>query len=126
MEVSWSQAMVIMELPVGANKEKKTTALENLSQMMDRAHAVRAPGPAALDITWVGAGAADCFFHFGDSSNVQQELMEQSRRGRSRYRRRKSVRSCSRRGWSRRSKSMSSRSSLTVQVFTVGTWQLVL
>jgi len=60
-----SKAMMIMELPVGAKKEKKDVALKNLSVIMDRAHAVRAPGPAALDITWVGAGAADCFFHFG-------------------------------------------------------------
>ena len=81
------QAMLIMELPVGAKKEKKEVALSNLSAIMDRylyhchhrhhqhchhdddhhrrAHAVRAPGPAALDIAWVGAGAADCFFHFG-------------------------------------------------------------
>lgn len=60
-----AKAMVIMELPVGANSEKKGVAMANLSTVMDRAHAVRAPGPAALDITWVGAGAADCFFHFG-------------------------------------------------------------
>ena len=47
---------------------------------MERAHAVRAPGPAAMDIAWVppvlpgvstvytvqvGAGSADCYFHFG-------------------------------------------------------------
>jgi len=60
-----SKAMMIMELPVGANMDKKTTALANLTEMLDKAHAVRAPGPAALDISWVGAGAADCFFHFG-------------------------------------------------------------
>lgn len=60
-----AKAMVIMELPVGANSEKKKTALQNLSSIMDKAHSVRSPGPAALDITWVGAGAADCFFHFG-------------------------------------------------------------
>jgi len=60
-----SKAMMIMELPVGANKDKKETALANLTVMMDKAHSVRAPGPAALDIAWVGAGAADCFFHFG-------------------------------------------------------------
>ena len=62
--------MVIMELPVGANSEKKGVAMANLSTVMDRAHAVRAPGPAALDITWVGAGAADCFFHFGQIAHV--------------------------------------------------------
>eukprot|EP00092_Neocalanus_flemingeri_P030661 GFUD01033292.1.p1 GENE.GFUD01033292.1~~GFUD01033292.1.p1 ORF type:complete len:298 (+),score=109.65 GFUD01033292.1:50-943(+) len=60
-----SKAMMIMELPVGANKDKKETALANLTEMMDKAHSVRAPGPAALDIAWVGAGSADCFFHFG-------------------------------------------------------------
>merc|ERR1712088_1270510 len=60
-----SKAMMIMELPVGANQEKKSVAMANLSHMLDTAHAVRAPGPAALDIAWVGAGAADCFFHFG-------------------------------------------------------------
>jgi len=60
-----SKAMLIMELPVGAKKEKKEVALNNLSAIMDMGHAVRAPGPAALDIAWVGAGAADCFFHFG-------------------------------------------------------------
>ena len=60
-----SKAMMIMELPVGANKDKKEIALTNLTVMMDKAHSVRAPGPAALDIAWVGAGAADCFFHFG-------------------------------------------------------------
>jgi len=60
-----SKAMMIMELPVGANKDKKETAMANLTEMLDKAHAVRAPGPAALDISWVGAGASDCFFHFG-------------------------------------------------------------
>jgi len=60
-----SKAMMIMELPVGANKAKKEVALANLTEMMDKAHSVRAPGPAALDIAWVGAGSADCFFHFG-------------------------------------------------------------
>jgi len=60
-----SKAMMIMELPVGANKAKKETAMTNLTEMLDKAHSVRAPGPAALDIAWVGAGSADCFFHFG-------------------------------------------------------------
>ena len=60
------KAMMIMELPVGANDEKKKVAIANLTHMMDKAHAVRAPGPAALDIAWVGAGSADCFFHFGN------------------------------------------------------------
>ena len=61
-----SKAMVIMELPAGANKEKQSVALANLSQVLERAHAVRCPGPATLDIAWVGAGAADCFFMFGE------------------------------------------------------------
>ena len=59
------KAMMIMELPVGANEEKKRVGLANLTEMMSRAHSVRAPGPAALDIAWVGAGSADSFFHFG-------------------------------------------------------------
>ena len=76
-----SKALMVMELPVGANPEKKAVAMANLSNIMDQAHAVRCPGndhlaraqplielegPAALDITWVGAGAADCYFHFGE------------------------------------------------------------
>ena len=56
---------MLLELPVGANQEKKSVAMANLSHMMDTGHAVRCPGPAALDIAWVGAGAADCYFHFG-------------------------------------------------------------
>ena len=63
-----NKAMMIMELPVGANNDKKSVALSNLTQMMDSGHAVRAPGPAALDIAWVGAGSADCYFHFGKHS----------------------------------------------------------
>ena len=59
------KAMMIMELPVGANAEKQRVGLANLTEMMSRAHSVRAPGPAALDIAWVGAGSADSFFHFG-------------------------------------------------------------
>ena len=59
------KAMMIMELPVGANAEKKSVGLSNLTEMMSRAHSVRAPGPAALDIAWVGGGSADSFFHFG-------------------------------------------------------------
>jgi len=59
------KALMIMELPVGANQDKKNVALANLTNIMDKAHGVRAPGPAALDIAWVGAGSADCYFHFG-------------------------------------------------------------
>jgi len=60
-----SKAMVIMELPVGANQNKKDIALSNLQHLLVKAHSVRAPGPAAMDIAWVGAGSADVFFHQG-------------------------------------------------------------
>jgi len=60
-----SKAMLIMELPAGANKEKKAIALRNLDHILEKAHAVRAPGPAAMDIAWVGSGSADGFFHQG-------------------------------------------------------------
>ena len=66
---SLKKAMMIMELPVGANEDKKNVALSNLTNLMDKAHAVRAPGPAALDIAWVGAGSADGYFHFGTDTN---------------------------------------------------------
>lgn len=59
------KAMMIMELPAGANKEKKDIAMENLKYMMDNAHAIRCPGPAAMDIAWIGAGSADAYFHQG-------------------------------------------------------------
>ncbi|XP_023321544.1 inositol monophosphatase 1 [Eurytemora carolleeae] len=60
-----SKAMIIMELPAGANKDKKSVALSNLEYILENAHAARAPGPAALDIAWVGSGSADGFFHQG-------------------------------------------------------------
>eukprot|EP00095_Tigriopus_kingsejongensis_P004136 maker-scaffold4015_size6909-snap-gene-0.5 protein:Tk04136 transcript:maker-scaffold4015_size6909-snap-gene-0.5-mRNA-1 annotation:"inositol monophosphatase" len=60
-----SKAMVLMELPTGANDEKRQVALHNVSTFMEKAHAIRCPGPAALDIAWVGSGAADAFFHSG-------------------------------------------------------------
>jgi len=60
-----SRAMLIMELPAGANVEKKAIALHNLDHILEHAHAVRAPGPAAMDIAWVGSGSADGFFHQG-------------------------------------------------------------
>lgn len=60
-----SKAMVIMELPAGGNEEKKDIAIHNLQQLLGKAHAVRAPGPAALDIAWIGSGSADVFFHQG-------------------------------------------------------------
>ena len=68
-----SKAMMIMELPMGANKDKTSVAMANLGHMMGKAHAVRAPGPAALDIAWVGAGSADCYFHIGKYYNLSFE-----------------------------------------------------
>ena len=58
-------AMVLFELPAGANDVKKRVAKANVASMLDRAHAIRCPGPAALDIAWVAAGSADAFFHSG-------------------------------------------------------------
>ena len=58
-------AMVLFELPAGANDIKKRVAKANVAAMLDRAHAIRCPGPAALDIAWVAAGSADVFFHSG-------------------------------------------------------------
>lgn len=37
-------AMVLMEMPTGANETKKSTALFNMEMFMDQAHAVRCPG----------------------------------------------------------------------------------
>jgi len=59
------KAMMIMELPVGANQDKKDIAIANLKYIMDHAHSVRCPGPAAMDIAWVAAGSADGYFHQG-------------------------------------------------------------
>ena len=44
-----SKAMLIMELPAGANKEKKAIALRNLDHILEKAHAVRAPGYGLRD-----------------------------------------------------------------------------
>ena len=44
-----SKAMLIMELPVGANKEKKAAGMKNLEYMLDNAHAVRSPGAHHLN-----------------------------------------------------------------------------
>ncbi len=52
-------------MPVGANDTKKDVALTNMSMFMDNAHAVRCPGPAAIDIAWIGSGSADAFLHMG-------------------------------------------------------------
>ncbi len=38
------KAMMIMELPVGANQDKKDIAIANLKYIMDHAHSVRCPG----------------------------------------------------------------------------------
>jgi len=59
------KAMVIMELPTGAKEEKREAGMKNLTQFLTRAHAIRCPGPAAMDIAFVGAGSADCYFHYG-------------------------------------------------------------
>lgn len=60
-----SKAMILMELPAGGNADKKEKAFKNLAHILSNAHAVRAPGPAAMDIAWIGAGSADAFFHQG-------------------------------------------------------------
>ena len=39
-----SQAMMIMELPVGASKQKKDVGMDNVRYILDNAHALRAPG----------------------------------------------------------------------------------
>ena len=80
---SLGSAMVLMELPSGANEKKKTCMLQNVSTFMDKSQAIRCPGkrainfymdsfyildifsgPAALDMAWVGSGYADAFYHF--------------------------------------------------------------
>lgn len=38
------KAMILLELPVGANEEKKTVAKENVVSLMEKAHAIRCPG----------------------------------------------------------------------------------
>jgi myo-inositol-1(or 4)-monophosphatase len=60
-----SEALVIMEISVGGNERKKNSCLANLAMLSEKAHAVRCPGPAALDIAWVGGGSADAYFHSG-------------------------------------------------------------
>ena len=44
-------AMVLLEMPTGANDIKKEVALSNLSMLMDQAHAVRCPGNTDADKT---------------------------------------------------------------------------
>lgn len=58
------KAMIFMELSAGAHEQKRQIALDNVAAFMEKAHAIRCPGPAALDIAWVGAGSGDAFFHF--------------------------------------------------------------
>lgn len=60
-----AKAMIIMELPTGAKEEKRQIGLNNLTEFLTKAHAVRAPGPAAMDMAFVGAGSADAYFHCG-------------------------------------------------------------
>lgn len=57
------EAMVLVELPAGAGQEKRSVALNNVDLLMQSAHSIRCPGPAALDIAWIGAGCADAFVH---------------------------------------------------------------
>jgi myo-inositol-1(or 4)-monophosphatase len=41
---SLREAMVLMELPSGANEEKRSTAIENVTNLMKLAEAIRCPG----------------------------------------------------------------------------------
>ena len=59
------EALVIMEISVGGNERKKNCCLANIAMLSEKAHAIRCPGPAALDIAWVGGGSADAYFHSG-------------------------------------------------------------
>ena len=45
-----SEAMMIMELPVGASSEKKAVGMENVRHILDNAHALRAPGQFSITI----------------------------------------------------------------------------
>ena len=38
------EAMVLMELPVGANEAKRTAATENVVNLMTKVHSIRCPG----------------------------------------------------------------------------------
>ena len=58
-------ALVVMELSIGSNERKRNVALANVAMLGEKAHSVRCPGPAALDIAWVGGGSADAYFHSG-------------------------------------------------------------
>lgn len=37
--------------------------MENIKIIMDEAHALRSPGPAATEIAWIGSGSGDVYFH---------------------------------------------------------------
>eukprot|EP00096_Caligus_rogercresseyi_P008764 TRINITY_DN2834_c0_g1_i2.p1 TRINITY_DN2834_c0_g1~~TRINITY_DN2834_c0_g1_i2.p1 ORF type:complete len:291 (+),score=63.07 TRINITY_DN2834_c0_g1_i2:219-1091(+) len=60
-----SKAMVICEVSCGKNELKKEANVETMKNLLKNVQAIRCPGPAALDMCWVGAGFADSFFHFG-------------------------------------------------------------
>ena len=45
-------AMVLMEMPTGANETKKNTALFNMEMFMSQAHAVRCPGKPKILLLW--------------------------------------------------------------------------
>ena len=59
------EALVLMELSCGGNTTKRNVCLANVAMLSEKAHAIRCPGPAALDIAWVGGGSADAYFHSG-------------------------------------------------------------
>ena len=44
--------MMIMELPAGANKNKRDIAIHNLQYMMEHAHAIRCPGICLFSNMW--------------------------------------------------------------------------
>jgi len=60
-----SDAFVVMEMSAGANEDKRNATVANITELLTKAHAIRAFGPAALDIAMVGAGQADAWFHHG-------------------------------------------------------------
>ena len=43
-------AMVLMELPSGANNLKRETAMANVASLMTKAHAIRCPGSSPLKL----------------------------------------------------------------------------
>ncbi|XP_071748611.1 inositol monophosphatase 1 isoform X2 [Lepeophtheirus salmonis] len=62
---SLEKAMVICEVSCGENEAKKEANIGTMKNLLNNVQAIRCPGPAALDMCWIGAGYADSFFHFG-------------------------------------------------------------